>query len=113
MKKTMIIAVACLSAAIGSAQMMDSTVKVNLPHDTQVGKVVLPAGNYTIKEITSSVIEISSDARKGNNTFAMVAPVTANHETDHTKVVLNQDDSGKYELKSIWIEGSDTGFELE
>jgi hypothetical protein len=113
MKNTMIMAVACLSAAIGSAQMMDTAVKVNLPHDTQVGKVVLPAGKYSIKEISSSVIEIKSDSPKGENIFALVSPVTADHNADHTKVVLNQDDSGNYELKSIWLEGSEVGFELE
>jgi hypothetical protein len=115
MTKKMLMAVACLGAAIGSAQTMQSTVKVNFAHDTQVGKVSLPAGSYSIKEVTSSVIEISSDDHKGANIFASVVPVpTMNGEgAEHTKVVLNQDDNGKFEMKSIWLEGQDFGLELE
>ena len=60
MRTKMMMAVACLGAAIGSAQTMHTTVKVNFSNDTQVGKVSLPAGKYSIKELTNSVIEISS-----------------------------------------------------
>jgi hypothetical protein len=114
MTKKMLMAVACLGAAIGSAQTMETTVHVNLPYDTQVGKVSLPAGEYSIHEVSNSVIEIRSDARKGVNVFSIVTPViAANHATaDHTKVVLGQDDNGAYELKSIWLEGQDVGFEV-
>lgn len=116
MTKKMLMAVACLGAAIGSAQTMQTAVKVNLSHDTQVGKVSLPAGNYSIKEVNSSVIEISSTDRKsGPSVFATVFPVsTADGEAaNSTKVVLHEDDNGTYELKSIWLEGQEFGFELE
>jgi hypothetical protein len=115
MKKKMFVAVACLGAAIGCAQTMESTVKVNLPYDTKVGKVSLPAGKYSIKEVTSSVIEISSDDRKGVSAFAIVNTVsTPNGErADHTKVTLREEENGTYDLKSIWLEGHDLGFELE
>jgi ribosome-binding factor A len=111
----MLMAVACLGAAIGSAQTMQTTVKVNFAHDTQVGKVSLPAAKYSIKELANSVIEISSDDRKGANVFATVMPVeNKNGEAaDRTKVILRQDDNGTYELKSIWLEGQEFGFELE
>jgi ribosome-binding factor A len=115
MTKKMLMAVACLGAAIGSAQTMQTTVKVNFAHDTQVGKVSLPAGKYSIKELANSVIEISSDDRKGANVFATVMPVeNKNGEAaDRTKVILRQEDNGTYELKSIWLEGQEFGFELE
>ena len=115
MTKKMLMAVACLGAAIGSAQTMQTTVKVNFAHDTQVGKVSLSAGKYSIKELANSVIEISSDDRKGANVFATVMPVeNKNGEAaDRTKVILRQEDNGTYELKSIWLEGQEFGFELE
>jgi hypothetical protein len=115
MRTKMMMAVACLGAAIGSAQSLQTTVKVNLTHDTQVGKVSLPAGKYSIKELNQSVIEISSDDRKGANVFAMVTPIEASNGSaaDRTKVVLREDDNGTYELKSIWLEGQEFGFELE
>ena len=115
MRNTFLMAVACLGAAIGSAQTMHTSVKVNFANDTQVGKVSLPAGKYSIKELANSVIEISSDDRKGANIFATVMPVANKNgeAADRTKVILKQDENGAYELRSIWLEGQDFGFELE
>jgi hypothetical protein len=115
MTKKMLMAVACLGAAIGSAQTMDSTVKVNFTHDTQVGKVSLPAGNYSIKEVSNSVIEISSNDRKGPSVFAVVNAVSTptGQASDHTKVTLKQEENGTYDLKSVWVEGQEFGLELE
>jgi hypothetical protein len=115
MTKKMLMAVACLGAAIGSAQTMQTAVKVNFAHVTQVGKAYLPPGNYSIKEMNNSVIEISSSDPKGVTAFATVFPVeTANGAgANSTKVVLHADDNGNYELKSIWLEGQEFGFELE
>jgi hypothetical protein len=111
----MLMAVACLGAAIGSAQTMNTTVKVNFAHDTQVGKVSLPAGKYSIKELTNSVIEISSDNRKGPSVFAIVNSISTpgGERADHTKVTLRQEENGTYDLKDIWVEGQEFGFELE
>ena len=115
MRNTILMAVACLGAAIGSAQTLETTVKVNLPHDTKVGNVSLPAGKYSIKEMNNSVIEISSDDRHGVTTFAIVSAVSTptGAGADHTKVTLTQEENGTYDLKSIWVEGQEFGFELE
>ena len=113
MTKKMLMAVACLGAAIGSAQTLQATVRVNLPYDTQVGKVSLPAGEYSIRQLKNSVVEISSDAHRNMNVFTTVTPISAVHgAADRTKVVLRQDENGGYELRSIWVEGQDVGFEL-
>ena len=47
--------------------------------------------------------------------YESVFPVeTANGAgADRTKVVLNEDANGSYELKSIWLEGQEFGFGLE
>jgi hypothetical protein len=116
MTKKMLMAVACLGAAIASAQSMQTTVKVTFAHATQVGKTFLPPGNYSIKELNNSVIEISStDRNNGASAFATVFPVSkANGEmANSTKVVLREDEKGTFELKSIWLEGQEFGFELE
>jgi hypothetical protein len=112
MTKKMLMAVACLGAAIGSAQTME-TVHVNLPVAAKVGNVSLPAGAYSIRELSNSVIEISSDSRKGVNTLATVMPIVApNQKTvDHTKVILRQESNG-LQVDKIWLEGQDMGFEL-
>lgn len=108
----MMMAVACLSAATMFGQSME-TVKVKLPYETRVGGVALPAGSYSIRQISSSVVEFTSDAHNGVNTFASVMRIVApNQETkQHTSVVLKHDDKG-YELDKIWLEGQDLGFEL-
>jgi len=112
MRKMILGTVVCLGAAIGSAQMLE-TVHMTLPVDAKVGKVTLPAGSYSIREISDSVIEISPDSRKGPSTLATVMPIVApNQKTaDHTKVVLRQEVKG-LQVDQIWLEGQDMGFEL-
>jgi hypothetical protein len=112
MKKTILGTVVCLGAAIASAQTM-TTVHVNLPVDAKVGKVSLPAGQYSIRELSNSVIEITSDSRKGVSTLATVMSIVApNQESvEHSKVVL-QKEGNAYQVQKIWLEGQDMGFEL-
>jgi hypothetical protein len=110
MKKTILATVVCLGAAIGSAQTLEN-LKVTLPIAAKVGNVYLPAGNYSIHELNSSVIEISSDDRKGPNTFATVNTITGSKAADHSKIVLRKEDN-EYQVDQIWIEGQDLGFEL-
>lgn len=112
MKKTILGTVVCLGAAIASAQSM-TTVHVNLPVDAKVGKVSLPAGGYSIHELSNSVIEITSDSRYGVSTLATVMPIVAPNEqsVERTKVILQKEGSG-YQVQKIWLEGQDMGFEL-
>ena len=111
MKKTMFVAVACLGFGIGLAKASSmETVHVNLPVDTKVGNVSLPAGAYSIRELNNSVIEISSDSRKGVSTFATVNPVMGK-EANHTKVTLKKSADG-YQIQTIWLEGQEVGLEL-
>jgi hypothetical protein len=101
-----------LGAAIGSAQSI-ATVNVNLPVAAKVGNFSLPAGQYSIRELSNSVIEISSNARKGVSVFATVNQIDApKHEAaEYTKVTLRKDADG-YQVDKIWVEGKDLGFEL-
>ena len=122
MKKTMMTAVACLGAALGLGTMPAmaatmNTVKVNLPYATTIGKVALPAGNYSIRQVvnagSASVLQISSDEHKGISAFVMGREVVAPKQaSNQTKVVLKQDDSGNYQLQQVWVEGQDTGIDL-
>jgi hypothetical protein len=115
MRTKMMMAVACLGAAIGTAQTLETAVKVNLPYATKVGNVTLAAGKYSIKEVSGSVIEITSEERKGQSAFAIVSSVStpSGAASDRTKVTLRQEENGSYDLKDIWVEGQEFGFELE
>ena len=106
----MIGAVACLGAAFSFGQSME-TVKVNLPMDAKVGKVSLPAGQYSIHEVSNSVIQITSDGRKGVSAFVEVFPVVAAHTAGESKVVLRKENDA-YQVQTIWLQGQDMGFEL-
>ena len=112
MKKTILGTVVCLGAAFASAQSME-TVHMNLPVDAKVGKVTLPAGSYSIHEVSNSVVEISSDNRDGVKTLATVMQIVAPNEktSDSTKVILRQGKTG-LQVDQIWFAGQDMGFEL-
>jgi len=65
--------------------------------------------------VGTRVAMILGPTAAGKTTFAIVTPVTApnGEAADRTKVILKQEDNGTYELKSIWLEGQEFGFELE
>jgi hypothetical protein len=105
----------CLAAMVGFAQMSDM-VKVTLPHGAMVGTVTLPAGEYTIRDLTddgssSSVLQIRSAAGKMVIAEAMRISEPDNKRADRTEVIL-QREGGKYQMDKIWMEGRDYGYEL-
>ena|SRR5579864_7810003 len=113
--------VVCLAVLLGfgtrpaAAQMVD-IVKVTLPHGAMVGTITLPAGDYTIRDLTdggssSSVLQIQPE--KGSGVTAVVTRISEpnNKRADHTLVVL-QHSGDTYQLDKIWLEGRDYGYEL-
>jgi hypothetical protein len=116
MKKLLVLtAGVCLAATVGFAQMSD-VVKVTLPQGVMVGTVQLPAGAYTIRDLSdegasSSVLQIRSD--KGTMVVAEVMRISEsdNKRPDRTEVILRRE-SGKYQIDKIWLGGRDYGYEL-
>jgi hypothetical protein len=105
----------CLATIVGFAQMSDM-VTVTLPPGVMVGTVKLPAGAYTIRDLSdegssSSVLQIRSD--KGTTVVAEVMRISEsdNKRPDRTEVILRRE-SGKYQLDKIWLQGRDYGYEL-
>jgi hypothetical protein len=81
-----------------------------------VGTVKLPAGAYTIRDLSdegssSSVLQIRSDKGTMVVTEAMRISESDNKRPDHTQVILRRE-SGKYQIDKIWLEGRDYGYEL-
>jgi len=111
MKKTLLFAAVCFSAALASAQTIMNEVRVDLPVDTKVGNVTLPAGPYSIIELSNSVVEIKSADRQGVNAFAEVMPIVAQKAEDHTNVTLRKNEND-VQLDKIWVAGTDIGLEL-
>ena len=105
----------CLTAMLGSAQMID-IVKVTLPRGAMVGAATLPAGDYTIRELTeegnsSLVLQIRSATGSAVAAWAMRISEPNNRATDQTQVVLRRD-GDKYQVDKIWLRGRDYGYEL-
>lgn len=114
MRKSILTAVVCLGSAAAFGQMADTAVKVNLPVAATIGGVTLPAGQYTIREMSngaSPVVQIS--AYKGQSVSVLAQPVIASKNASKTEVVLRPNSEGGYKLQSLWIEGEDTGLDFE
>jgi hypothetical protein len=118
---TVLTLVVCLAALLGfgtrpaTAQMVD-IVKVTLPHGATVGTITLPAGEYTIRDLTdggssSSVLQILPEKGKGVTAVVMRISEPNNKRADHTQVVL-QHSGDTYQMDKIWLEGRDYGYEL-
>src|ERR1700751_2865527 len=98
----------CLSTIVGFAQMSD-VVKVTLPQGVMVGTVKLPAGAYTIRDLSdegsaASVLQIRSD--NGTMVVAEVMRISESNtkRPDRTEVILRRE-SGKYQIDKIWLQG--------
>ena len=111
---TVLTLVVCLAAS-ATAQMVD-IVKVTLPHGATVGTITLPAGEYTIRDLTdggssSSVLQIQPEKGKAITAVVMRISEPNNKRADHTQVVL-QHSGDTYQMDKIWLEGRDYGYEL-
>jgi hypothetical protein len=105
----------CLAAIIGFAQ-MSNMVTVTLPHGAMVGTVTLPAGEYTIRDLTddgssASVLQIRSASGKTVVAEAMRISEPDNKRAERTEVIL-QRESGKYQMDKVWLQGRDYGYQL-
>jgi hypothetical protein len=104
-----------LGAAIFAQGPVGNTVFVKLDRDTIVGSQTIPAGDYTIREVTSAsnprVLEFTTD--RGTNLAATVTaiPLLQNTPPGETKVVLDTE-SSQPRISKIWVQGKDYGYEF-
>ena len=122
MKNGSLLAVLGLALVLGlgfflpaaSGQTLD-TVKVTLPFETSVGAAVLPAGDYTIREVDNpegSVLEFTSTSgHYGALALANRVPTVNGQPAPKTEVVLRHDGS-KYVPAAIWLQDRDYGYEF-
>jgi hypothetical protein len=121
-KRTFLRAGVCLTAVIGlglsarpAAAQMEDIITVKLPVAAMVGKVVLPAGEYTIRDLggdgSSPGIEIRSMTGPSVSAIATQISVPKNGVANQTEVVLRRE-GNKYQIDKIWLRGQDRGYEL-
>jgi hypothetical protein len=82
----------------------------NIPFQFNVGKAVLPSGEYHVKSVDSSTVLIQSkDGRKA--AVALTIGVSSSKEGDKGKLVFNRY-GNQYFLSKIWRAGNREGREL-
>lgn len=91
------------------------TVVVKLDRPTYVGSQMLPPGDYTIRQITSTsnprVLEFTSDNGTKLDATVMAIPAMQNTPPLETKVILN-DEGGTPRITRIWVQGETYGYEF-
>lgn len=113
MKKHLIFMVASFFLVTGSLHAQSFGLVVDVPFDFVVSGTTLPAGQYTVREVTtnSSILMLSSSDLK---TAMLIAPCNCASEAtpqNQSKLVFKVS-GGRYFLWQIWTEGSDIGRQL-
>src|SRR5262249_39242850 len=99
-----------LLLAVSAAQAQEPRVKANIPFDFVVGDRVLPAGEYTVSQVTGEAIAILSEDRKANALTVTSACASAD-SSKSTRLVFHAL-GGRYFLSQIWVAGYSQGRQL-
>ena len=98
-----------LTATSAHAQ-SDLRLEANIPFEFSVGKMILPAGEYTVRYGAQGVLVIQSVDRRASQIF-MTISTQASTPRDKSSLVFNQY-GNRYFLSSIWTAGDYLGHEL-
>jgi len=100
----------CAALAQGPAE---DRIQATFDRPVQVGSQTLPAGDYTIHQVTSAsnprVLEFTSDNGTKLEATVTTVPIPQNTAPSETKVVL-QDEGGGARLAKIWVQGRNYGY---
>lgn len=103
-------ALSCVALAQGPA---GERIQVTFDRPVQVGSQTLPAGEYTIQQVTSAsnprVLEFTSDNGTKLKATVTAIPILQNTAPSETKVVL-EDEGGGARLSKIWVQGRNYGY---
>lgn len=88
-------------------------IKVTFDRPVQVGSQTLPAGDYTVQQVTSAsnprVLEFKTQVDNKLVATVTAIPVMQNTPPSETKVIL-QDEGGGARLSRIWVQGKTYGY---
>lgn len=111
---TMALSLVSTHTSFGQGPVGDE-VMVTFDQTVQVGSHSLPAGKYTIRQVTSAsnprVLEfISNNGTKLDATVTAI-PILQNTPPSKTRVILD-DEGGAPRLARIWVQGKSYGYEF-
>jgi len=112
MKKRMMIALASLLLAVGSAYAQTSRQVADIPFDFMVGNKAFPAGEYTITPLGPDGATLMLRNADENRLQAIMPHYVQSAEVQQeSKLVFNQYGNHFY-LSQIWDQGTNQGREL-
>lgn len=88
----------------------DMKLKVNIPFEFSVRNQVLPAGEYTVRRVSQSVLVIRSADSRATQIFSTMG--TQSRKTPNESSLVFHRYGDEYFLSAIWTTGNDTGHEL-
>jgi hypothetical protein len=90
-------------------------VTVTFDRAVQIGSQTLPAGEYTVRQVTSAsnprVLEFTSNNGTKLDATVTAIPILQNTAPSETKVIL-EDEGGGARLSRIWVQGKNYGYEF-
>lgn len=108
---TSLIAVVLLFAAAGYAQFTRQAVlKADVPFEFNVGKKVLPAGEYVVVRVTPHILVLRD--RDNHAVASFVAGAAVSTTVRSTPVLRFESVGTRHLLTQIWPSGVTTGYEL-
>jgi hypothetical protein len=112
MKKQLLIVLAGMLFAVGSAYAQSSRLVADIPFDFIVGNKVFPSGQYEIKSIGVNGSSVQLQNMESRRSVFMTPSYCASAQAqDESKLVFNMYGNHFY-LSQIWTEGYDQGREL-
>ena len=101
-------------ASFGQGPVGDE-VMVTFDQTVQVGSQSLPAGKYTIRQVTSAsnprVLEFTSNHGTKLDATVAAVPILQNTPPSKTRVILD-DEGGSVRLDKIWVQGKSYGYQF-
>lgn len=109
------IALAALTPIAFSQGPVGDEVQVTFDRAVQVGSHTLPAGDYTVRQVTSAsnprVLEFTSNHGTKLDATVTAIPMLQNTPPTQTKVILDNEGSSP-RLTRIWVQGKSYGYEF-
>ena len=88
----------------------DSAVLANVPFDFSVGNTTLKAGSYSVEQLQSGILALSSSDNKEHQ-FAMTFPSDSDKQSQESHLVFIRYGS-EVVLKKVFISGNENCYEL-
>jgi len=93
----------------------EDRIRVYLPFETRVGNTILPPSEYTIRQVSGTILQFVRNPRDPATVeveaMVMTIPTDSNKVSAETRVVLHRFGNSHY-IDKIWVQGKGSGYEF-